>query len=75
MATTFLTIRNVARLLRVGETTADALARSRGRAGAVQAGIQRRVSRPRLERSAEPTAGPTGHKRRSPSASGRRTVR
>lgn len=49
MAAAFLTIPEVARLLRVGERTAYSLARSGELAGAVRVGSQWRVSRAVLE--------------------------
>ena len=53
MATEFLTIPEVARLLRVGQRTAYALARAGELAGAVKVGNQWRVSRTVLGRWVE----------------------
>lgn len=53
MAAAFLTIPEVARLLRVGERTAYSLARAGELAGAVRVGNQWRVSRSALDRWAE----------------------
>lgn len=61
MATAFLTIPEVARLLRVGQRTAYSLARSGELAGAVKVGSQWRVSRAAIGRWVDGRAEQSAH--------------
>lgn len=72
MATAFLTIPEVARLLRVGQRTAYSLARSGELVGAVRVGVQWRVSRAALQRWADAGARHGRRRKGSPPPHGRR---